>query len=86
MRAHSVTFPVMARDGEIIQKQHFFHYGDPICHPRSGYVTTKRHGTSTADAIIMRYFQTELFSRFLPTPYAGHVNLAAAKHWWFMSM
>ena len=45
-----------------------------MCHPMSGYVTTKLHGTSTADATIMRYFQTELFSRFIPSPYAGHVN------------
>ena len=32
----------------------------------------------------MRSFQAELFSRFLPSSYAGHVNLAAAKHWLFM--
>ncbi len=32
----------------------------------------------------MRSFQTEQFSRFLPSPYAGHVNLAAAEHWRFM--
>ena len=60
MRAHSVTFlcsPAMARDGEIIQRQHFCHYGDTICHPRPGCVTTKLHGTSTADATMMRYFQ-----------------------------
>ena len=25
----------------------FYHHGDTICHPRSGYVTTKLHGTST---------------------------------------
>ena len=29
----------------------------------------------------MRSFQTELFSCFLPSAYAGRVNLAAAKHW-----
>ena len=29
----------------------------------------------------MRAFQTKQFSRFLPSPYAGHVKLAAAKHW-----
>ena len=45
------------------------------------YVTTKLHETSTADATIMLYFQTELFSLFRPSLYAGHVNLAAAKHW-----
>ena len=32
----------------------------------------------------MRYFQAELFSRFLPPSYAGQVNLAAAKRWLFM--
>ena len=42
------------------------------------------HGTSTADATKMRYFQTELFSRFLPSPYASYVNLAAGWHWAFM--
>ncbi len=36
------------------------------------------------DAIIMRSFQTEIFSSFMPSTYAGHVNLAAAKHWQFM--
>ena len=34
--------------------------------------------------LIMRSFQTELFSSFLPSTYADHVNLAAAKHWQFM--
>ena len=37
----------VARDGEVIQRQHFCHHGDTICHPKSGYVTTKLHGTST---------------------------------------
>ena len=32
------------------------------------------------DATIMRYFQTEQCSRFLPAPYTSHVNLAAEKH------
>ena len=32
------------------------------------------------DATIMRSFQTEQFSRFLPSLYASHVNLNAAKH------
>ena len=36
------------------------------------------------DATIIRSFQAELFSRFLPSSYAGHVNLAAAKHSRFM--
>ena len=37
----------MARDGEVIQMQHFCHHGDTLCHPKSGFVTTKLHGTST---------------------------------------
>ena len=37
----------MARDGEVIQRQYFCHHGDTVCHPKSGYVTTKLHGTST---------------------------------------
>ena len=36
------------------------------------------------DATIMRSFQIELYSRFLPSTYVGHVNLAAAKPWRFM--
>ena len=60
--------------------QHFCHHGDTICHPKSCYVTTKLHGTSTrVDATIMLYFHTELFSRFLPSAHSGHVNLAATK-------
>ena len=70
----------MAKDGKIIQRQHFCHYGDTICHPKSGCVTYKLHGTYTVDATIMPYFQTGLFSRF-PT---GNVNLAASKPWRFM--
>ena len=37
----------MARDGEVKQRQHFYHHGDTICHPKSGYVTAKLHRTST---------------------------------------
>ena len=40
-------WPAMARDGEVIQRQHFCHHGDTICLTKSGYVTTKLHGTST---------------------------------------
>ena len=36
----------MESDGEVIQRQHFCHHGDTICHPTSGYVTTKLHRTS----------------------------------------
>ncbi len=75
----------VASDGEVIQKHHFYHHGDTICHPKSGYVTTKLYGTSTyVGATIMRSFQTELFSCFLPSSYAGHVNLTASKCWRFM--
>ena len=75
---------VVARYGEVIQRQHFCPYEDTICHPEPGYVTTKLHGTSTCRCNVMRSFQTELFSRFLPSSYVGHVNLAVAKLWQFM--
>ena len=39
--------PPMTRDGEVKQWQHFYHQVYTICHPKSGYVTTKLHGTST---------------------------------------
>ena len=56
-----ICSPAMARDGEIVQKQHFSHYGDTICHPRPGYVTTRLHGTSTADATICDIFRQSYF-------------------------
>ena len=37
------------------------------------------------DATIIRCFQAELFSRFLPVAYVGHVHLAAEEPWRFMS-
>ena len=51
----------MAMDGEIIQRQNCCHYGDTLCHPRSGYLTAKLHGTSTADATIRRLFRQRYF-------------------------
>ena len=63
------------RDDEVIQRDHFCHHGGTICHPKSSYVTTKLYGTSIhVDATIMRSFQTEQFSRFLPSPYAATLN------------
>ena len=56
----------MGRDGEVKQRQHFYHHGDTICHPKSDYVTTKLH----VDATIMRSFQAELFSSLLPSTYS----------------
>ena len=35
--------PAVARDGEVIQIQHFYHHGDTTCHPKSGYVTSGSH-------------------------------------------
>ena len=74
----------MTRNGEVKQRQHFYHHGDTICHPKLSYVKPNCMERLHVDATIMRYFQTELFSSFLPSMYAGHVNLAAAKHWQFM--
>ena len=52
----------MARYGEVKQRQHFYHHGDTICHPKSQLNCTER---LHVDATIMRFFQTELFSSFL---------------------
>ena len=63
------------RDGEVIQRVHFCHHGGTICHPKSSYVTTKLYGTSIhVDVTIIRSFQTEQFSCFLPSPYAATLN------------
>ena len=74
----------MARDGEVKQRQHFYHHGDTICYPKSGYVTTKLHGTSTCRCNSNSIFSDRAIFSFLPSTYAGHVNLAAAKHGQFM--
>ena len=70
----------MGRDGEAIQRQHFCHHGDTICRPKSGYVTTKLNETSTCGCNNNAMFSGRVFSRFLPSSYAGHVNLAGEKH------
>ena len=65
-RAHCDVFlgwPAMARDGEVIQMQHFCHHGDTL--------PSKFRFRLRVDATIMRCFQAELFSRFLPSSYAG---------------
>ena len=59
-------------------------HGDTICHPKSGYVTTKLHGTSACGCNNNAMFSAGLFSRFLPPSYAGHVNLAGVKPLLFM--
>ena len=65
----------MARDGELMQTQHFCHHGDTICHPNSS-LTIKLYGTSTCGCNNNAIFQNELFSDFLPSAYAGYVDLA----------
>ena len=67
-----------ARDGDVIQRQHFFHHGCTICHARSSYITTKLYGTYTRGCNNNAIFSDR---GFLPSPYAGHVKLATAKHW-----
>ena len=70
----------MTRDGEVKQRQHLYHHGDTICHPKSSYVTTKLHGTSTCRCNNNAIFSDRAIFK-LP---AVHVNLAAAKHWQIM--
>ena len=67
----------MARDGEVIQRQQFAIQSQVTYRPNS---TERLH----VDTTIMRCFQAELFSRFLPSSYAGHVNLAGGKPSRFM--
>ena len=56
-----------------------------MCHPKSGYVTTKPHGTSTCLCNNNAIFSDRaIFKCFLPSTYAGHINLAAGKHWQFI--
>ena len=81
---HFPCLPAMARDGELIKMQHSCHHNndiDIIHHPNSSSKCTER---LHMDATIIRSFQKELFSRFLPSTYAGHVGPAAVKPWWFM--
>ena len=75
----------MARDGEVKQRQHFCHHETQFA--IQSQVTSQLNCTERlhVGATIMRCFQTELFSSFLSSTYAGNVNLAAAKHWQFMT-
>ena len=74
----------MARDGEVKQRQTFCHHETQFAIQyqvmQQPNCTERLH----VDATIMRSFQTELFSSFLPSTYAGQVNLAAAKPCQFM--
>ena len=57
MRVHGVTFsmaPAMTRYGEIIQRQHFCHYGDTVRHTRRGYVTAKLHVNTFPTVAVFR--------------------------------
>ena len=71
----------MARDGEIIQRQHFL---SSRRHNLPSKVRLRNDQTPWnvymwMQCSIMRCFQAELFSRFLPPSYAGHVNIAGEK-------
>ena len=70
----------MTRDGETIQRQHFLssrilNFPSKVRLRKRPNSTERQH----VDATIMRCFQAELFSRFLPPSYAGHINLAGEK-------
>ena len=63
----SCRFPrssAMTRDGEVKQSQHFYHHGDTICHPKSGYLTAKLHGTSTCRCNINAIFPDRSMFKF----------------------
>ena len=73
----------MARDGEIKQRQHFLssrrHNLPSKVRLRNDQTPRNFYIKKIMDATIMRCFQAELFSRFLPSSYADHVNLAGEK-------
>ena len=73
----------MARDSEVLQKQRFCQHGDTICHPKSGYVTTKLHRTSTCgcnnNAIFSdSYFHVSYHRRILATLIWPHQSLGSS--------
>ena len=75
----------MRRVGKVKQRQHLFlaSQRDNLpskVHQTSGYVTAKLHGTSTCRCNNNANFSDRAILKFP----AGHVNLAAAKHWQFM--
>ena len=74
----------MVRDGEGKQRQHFYHHRDTICHPMSGYVTTKLYGTSTCQCNNNAIFTDRAIFKFPAVHVCRNVNLVAAKPWQFM--
>ena len=83
VNAHAHRVSRLACNGKIWL--HFCHHGDTIYHPKSGYVTTKLYGTSTCRCNNNAIFSDRAISSFLPSTYAGHANLAAAKPWQFIT-
>ena len=75
----------MERDGLVKQSQHFRHHGDTICHPKSGYVTAKLHGTSTCRRNNKAIFSDRAIFKLIAVYVCRNVNLAAAKPWLFTS-
>ena len=61
----------MTRDGEVKQRQHFYHHVDTICHPKSGYVTTQTarnvYKSIQQYAIFSNYFQVSCRLRMSAT-------------------
>ena len=79
--AHRDVFQARLSWQEMVRLNKGCHHGAKICHPKSVYVTTKLHGTSTCrcNNKLNAISQTELCSSFLPSTYVRHVNLTAAK-------
>ena len=69
----------MARDGELIQRQHFL---SSRRHNLPSKVRLRIDQTPgnvyNVDDTVMRCFQAKTFSRFLPPSYAGHVKVVVA--------
>ena len=58
--------------------RHICHHRYTICHPNSSYVTTRLYGTSACRCNKDCVTRKAIFSRFLPSTYAGQVGFAAA--------
>ena len=77
-RAHGDVFQARLQCQGIVQlyKGSIFVIQSQVTYYKRPNSTERLH----VDATIMRCFQAELFSRFLPSSYAAHVNLDRAKH------
>ena len=86
-RAHCDVFQAgLPRQGmaTLYKGSIFCHHGDAICHPKSGYVTTKLHGTSTCGCNNNAMFSGRAILTFPTTVVCWPCYLAGEKPRLFM--